>query len=74
MDVLLFLQGAAATAETTEIRKRAMNAGRNAALAYKELLESVHQVCCAIAHCMDGTATFTHTYICIFVNSAKRKH
>ncbi|XP_025081470.1 talin-1-like isoform X4 [Pomacea canaliculata] len=38
------IKGAAATAETTEIRKRAMNAGRNAALAYKELLESVHQV------------------------------
>lgn len=38
------IKGAAATAETAEIKKRALNAGRNAAICYKELLECVHQV------------------------------
>ncbi|XP_076439084.1 talin-1-like isoform X2 [Babylonia areolata] len=38
------IKGAAATAETAEIKKRALNAGRNAAIVYRELLETVHQV------------------------------
>ncbi|KAK7096337.1 hypothetical protein V1264_005641 [Littorina saxatilis] len=38
------IKGAAATAETAEIKKRALNAGRNAAISYRELLECVHQV------------------------------
>ncbi|KAL8568329.1 hypothetical protein ACOMHN_040902 [Nucella lapillus] len=38
------IKGAAATAETAEIKKRALNAGRSAAMVYKELLESVHKV------------------------------
>uniref|UniRef100_A0A0B7BNT7 I/LWEQ domain-containing protein n=1 Tax=Arion vulgaris TaxID=1028688 RepID=A0A0B7BNT7_9EUPU len=43
-DLLSVVKGAAATAETSEIRLRALNAGRTAAMTYKELLEHVHQV------------------------------
>ncbi|KAH9509676.1 Talin-2 [Bulinus truncatus] len=40
-DLLGVVKGAAATAETSEIKRRAVNAGRSAAVSYKELLESV---------------------------------
>ncbi|CAL1533836.1 unnamed protein product, partial [Lymnaea stagnalis] len=40
-DLLGVVKGAAATAETSEIKRRAVNAGRTAAMSYKELLESV---------------------------------
>ncbi|XP_059140472.1 talin-2-like isoform X4 [Physella acuta] len=43
-DLLSVVKGAAATAETSEIKKRAINAGRTAAVTYKELLENVHLV------------------------------
>ncbi|XP_067653820.1 talin-1-like isoform X2 [Haliotis asinina] len=42
-DLLSICRGAAATAETAEIRQRAINAGRMCGVAYRELLESVHQ-------------------------------
>ncbi|KAI8785908.1 talin-1 isoform X12 [Biomphalaria glabrata] len=40
-DLLSVTKGAAATAETSEIKRRAINAGRSAAVSYKELLEVV---------------------------------
>ncbi|CAG5121597.1 unnamed protein product, partial [Candidula unifasciata] len=43
-DLMAVVKGAAATAETSEIKRRAINAGRTAAMSYKELLECVHQV------------------------------
>ncbi|ESO89699.1 hypothetical protein LOTGIDRAFT_218488 [Lottia gigantea] len=42
MDLLHNCKAAAATAETAEIRQRAINAGRMCGTAYKELLEYVH--------------------------------
>ncbi|GFR75666.1 talin-1-like [Elysia marginata] len=42
--------GAANTAETHEIKQRAVNAGRTASVAYKELLESVLQVVLKPSH------------------------
>ncbi|CAG5116694.1 unnamed protein product, partial [Candidula unifasciata] len=43
-DLMSVVKGAAATAETSEIKQRAMNAGRTTAMSYKELLQQVLQV------------------------------
>ncbi|BFZ14072.1 hypothetical protein BsWGS_17114 [Bradybaena similaris] len=43
-DLLSVVKGAAATAETSEIKQRALNAGRTTAMNYKELLQQVLQV------------------------------
>ncbi|XP_055955771.1 talin-2-like isoform X4 [Patella vulgata] len=44
MDLLHNCKAAAANAETSEIRQRAINAGRMCGTAYRELLEHVHMV------------------------------
>ncbi|RUS77312.1 hypothetical protein EGW08_014939, partial [Elysia chlorotica] len=49
-DLLSVTKGAANTAETHEIKQRAVNAGRTASVAYKELLESVLQVVLKPSH------------------------
>ena len=43
-DLLRNAKGAAATADTRDVRDRALHSGRNTASAYKELLEHVNTV------------------------------
>lgn len=44
LDLLVVVKAAAYSADTIELRRRALEAGRNCAIEYRELLQMIHQV------------------------------